>query len=177
VLGPLVAFGMLAVAPLAFHSIFLVSFCVAIVGVSILVLLVDPRSTAPDGATPDRAPSLGGALALLRVSRYRSLVLAGGALSLATASDAFIFLALQRKLDLGTSLFPLMFVGSSAVYMLLAVPMGALADRIGAAASCSADTRCSWRSTPCCSPPPTGCSCSPERWGCSAPTTRPPTAC
>jgi MFS family permease len=52
-------------------------------------------------------------------------------LSLATASDAFVFLALQRKLDLGTSLFPLLFVASSAAYMLLALPIGALADRVG----------------------------------------------
>jgi MFS family permease len=131
VLGPLVAFAILAVAPLAFHSIFLVSFCIAIVGVSILVLFVDPRSAAPDAAPAARPPSLRGAFALLRHRRYRALVLAGGALSLATASDAFIFLALQAKLDLGTSLFPLLFVGSSATYMLLAVPMGGLADRLG----------------------------------------------
>ena len=63
--------------------------------------------------------------------RYRALLIAGGALSLATASDAFVFLALQEKLDLGTSLFPLLFVGSAGTYMALAVPMGRLADRIG----------------------------------------------
>ena len=63
--------------------------------------------------------------------RYRAMLLAGAALSLATASDAFIFLALQETLDLGTSLFPLLFVGSAGTYMLLAVPMGRLSDRIG----------------------------------------------
>src|SRR5919197_4654398 len=131
VLGPLVAFAILAAAPQAFHSIFLVSFCIALVGLSIIVLFVDTRTTAPDAAAPARSPSLRGAFALLGVARYRSLLLAGGALSLATASDAFIFLALQRKLDLGTSLFPLLFVGSSVTYMLLAVPMGSVADRIG----------------------------------------------
>jgi MFS family permease len=131
VLGPLVAFAILAVAPLAFHSIFLVSFVIAIVGLSILVLFVDPRSAAPDGVVPPRPPSIRGAFALVKVPRYRSLLAAGGVLSLATASDAFIFLALQQKLDLGTSLFPLLFVGSSGTYMLLAVPMGSLADRIG----------------------------------------------
>jgi MFS family permease len=67
----------------------------------------------------------------VRLPRYRSLLIAGAALSLATASDAFIFLTLQRKLDLGTSLFPLLFVGSSAIYMVLAAPVGRLADRIG----------------------------------------------
>jgi hypothetical protein len=41
-IGPLLAFGLLAVSPLAFDSIFLVSFCIALVGVAILVLFVQP---------------------------------------------------------------------------------------------------------------------------------------
>ena len=130
-IGPLIAFGILAAAPLAFNSIFLVSFCVAIVGLAILVLFVQPKDVAPDAAEPKPAPSLRGAFALLAIPRYRALLFAGGALSLATASDAFLFLALQKKLDIGTSLFPLLFVGSASTYMLLAVPMGKLADRIG----------------------------------------------
>jgi MFS family permease len=130
-LGPLVAFALLAVAPFAFHSLFLVSFCVALVGFAVLVLFVDDRHILRGAAEPERAPSLRGAFALLELPRYRALLIAGGALSLATASDAFIFLALQDKLDLGTSMFPLLFVGSSLTFMLLAVPMGRLADRVG----------------------------------------------
>src|SRR5919198_1091823 len=101
------------------------------IGKGILVLFVDPKRAAADSGEPVRQPTLRGALRLVRIPRYRTLLVAGGALSLATASDAFIFLTLQRKLDLGTSLFPLLFVASSAIYMLLAVPMGRLADRIG----------------------------------------------
>ena len=130
-LGPLVAFALLALAPLAFQSVFIVSFCLAIVGLGILVLLVQPRAAVADAAEPPPAPSLRGAFALLRIPRYRALLVAGGVLSLATASDAFIFLALEDTVDLGTTLFPLLFVGNAAVYMLLAVPMGALADRVG----------------------------------------------
>jgi MFS family permease len=130
-LGPLVAFAMLALAPLAFDSIFLVSFCLALLGLGILVLFVDGRRPAPGAQAPARPPSLSGAFGLLRIRRYRALLAAGGALSLATASDAFVFLALQEQLDLGTSLFPLLFVGSASTYMLLAAPMGRLADRIG----------------------------------------------
>src|ERR671930_1835542 len=37
VLGPILAFAMLAIAPLAFHSLFMVSFCIALVGVGIHV--------------------------------------------------------------------------------------------------------------------------------------------
>ncbi len=130
-LGPLVAFGILAIAPLAFNSIFLVSFCLAVLGVAVLVLFVHPRQAAEGGAQPERPASLKGAFALVRLPRYRALLIAGAALSLATASDAFIFLVLSENLDLGTSLFPLLFVASSAVYMTLAVPAGRLADRIG----------------------------------------------
>jgi MFS family permease len=129
-LGPLVAFALLAIAPLAFTSVFLVSFCVAILGLGVLVLLVRPKEEEV-GAEPDRPASLRGALALVKVPRYRALLLAGGLLSLATASDAFVFLALQDTVDLGTSLFPLLFVGSAAAFMVLAVPMGRLADRFG----------------------------------------------
>jgi MFS family permease len=129
-LGPLVAFGLLLIAPLAFDSIFLISFCLAALGFGVLVLLVQPRAAHADDEVPAK-PSLRAAAALLGDARYRALLIAGGALSLATASDAFIFLVLQEQLDLGTSLFPLLFVGSAGTYMLLAVPMGRLADRIG----------------------------------------------
>ena len=47
-IGPLVAFGLLSIAPLAFDSLFLVSFCIAVVGVAVLVLFVDGRP--PPGA-------------------------------------------------------------------------------------------------------------------------------
>jgi MFS family permease len=131
-LGPLVAFGLLAIAPLAFNSVFVTSFCFAMIGLGILVLLVRPQADARRAAHADQPrPSLKKAFGLLAVPRYRVLLVAGGALSLATASDAFIFLALQEELDLGTSLFPLLFVGSAVTYMLLAVPAGRLADRIG----------------------------------------------
>jgi MFS family permease len=129
-LGPLVAFALLAIAPLAFTSVFLVSFCIAIAGLGVLVLLVRPKDEEV-GAEPERPASLRGAFALVRIPRYRALLMAGGLLSLATASDAFVFLALQDTVDLGTSLFPLLFVGSAAAFMVLAVPMGRLADRYG----------------------------------------------
>jgi MFS family permease len=133
ILGPLLAFALLAIAPLAFDAIFLVSFCIAVVGVAVLVLFVRPRSPAAETGGPAAPPRLTGAFGLLRNARYRALLVAAGALSLATASDAFIFLTIQDELDLGASLFPLLFIGSAGTYMLLAVPMGRLADRFGRA--------------------------------------------
>jgi MFS family permease len=129
-LGPLLAFAILAAAPLAFRSLFLVSFCFAIVGLAILVLFVDrqpARAPAPDAP----APSLRAAAGLLGHRRFRALVLAGGALGLTTASDAFVYLGLREHVDIDVSLFPLLFTGTAVVFMLLAVPVGRLADRVG----------------------------------------------
>ena len=56
-------------------------------------------------------------------------------LGLMTASDGFVYLALQRRMDFELRLFPLLFVGTAAVYMVLAAPIGRLADRFAARAS------------------------------------------
>ena len=58
-------------------------------------------------------------------------MVAGSALGLATISDGFLYLVLQRRLDFSTGLFPLLYVVTSLFYFVLAVPLGRLADRIG----------------------------------------------
>jgi MFS family permease len=130
-LGPIIAFALLAVAPLAFDSVFVVSLCLAVLGVGVLVAFVQPQTAAGEPGQPAAAPSLRRAFGLVRLPRYRALLLSGGALSVATASDAFVFLILQDRISLGMSLFPLLFVGSAATFMVLAIPVGRLADRIG----------------------------------------------
>jgi MFS family permease len=129
-LGPLIAFGLLAIAPLAFDTLFLVSFCFAIAGLGVIVLLVrEPKRATP---APDAEPvRLRGAFALLRESRYRGLFVAASVLALATTSDGFIYLTLQRQLDLDPALFPLLFTGTAVTWMVLAAPVGRLADKVG----------------------------------------------
>jgi MFS family permease len=127
-LGPLLAFGILALAPLAFTSVFLVSFCVALAGLGVIVLLVPKHRERTAGKPP---LSLRAIAPLLLVPRFRAVVVAASLLGVATISDAFLYLAMQRHLDLPPAAFPLLFVGSSLAFMLLAVPMGRLADRIG----------------------------------------------
>ena len=51
---------MLAIAPLAFDSIFLVSFCFAMLGLGILLLLVNGRDRAPGAVAPERPPRSAG---------------------------------------------------------------------------------------------------------------------
>jgi MFS family permease len=44
-----------------------------------------------------------------------------------------VYLLLQRRENLATGWFPLLAVGTSLAYLVLAVPLGALADRVGRA--------------------------------------------
>ncbi len=129
-LGPLVAAGLLALAPGSFDSVFIVSFCFAIVGVAVIGLLVEsPNSGTPPAGSPPVTTQL--VSQLLARPDFRALVLISSALALTTLSESFIFLTLQRKLDFNLSLFPLLYVGMALVYMVLAIPMGRLADRLG----------------------------------------------
>jgi MFS family permease len=131
-LGPLVAVGVLLAAPGSFSAVFAVSLCFAVLGLAVLVLFVQNRRAAEPRAEGPR-PGLRSAMALLGIPRYRTLVTIGSLLGLVTISDAFIYLGLQRALDLRNALFPLLFVGSALAFMLLAVPVGRLADRVGRA--------------------------------------------
>lgn len=131
-LGPLIGFGLLLLAPGSFDPIFVVSFCFALLGLGVLGLFVqNPTESDLPAQTREERVTLRDAAGLFRGRRFLALVVAGTVLSLATISDGFLYLGLQRNLDFDTSFFPLLFVGTSFVYMLLAVPIGRLADRIG----------------------------------------------
>jgi MFS family permease len=130
-LGPLIAFGLLALAPGSFRTLFFISFCFALVGVAVLLLLVDDPSRRAARAPAAAPPRLRGAVDLLRVPALRRLTIVAVALGLTTVSDGFIYLILQKRLDFDVSLFPLLFTGTAIVYMLLAAPAGRLADRVG----------------------------------------------
>jgi MFS family permease len=129
-IGPLLAFGLLAAAPRRYDTVFVVSFCFAIVGVAVITLLVRDVPSAPENPVSRRA-AMGRALALLHVPAFRNLTLAAAGLSLATLSDGFLYLGLQNRIGFAPRYLPLLFVGTAIVFMVLAVPMGKLADRIG----------------------------------------------
>jgi MFS family permease len=131
VIGPLIAFGMLVAIPQGFHSIFFVSFCFALIGLAVLVLFV--RNPAEQEAAREEAPPLTGrAIAqLLAIPQFAAVIAAAGVLALATMSDGFVYLGLQKNLGFGLHDLPLLYVATSVVYMALAVPVGRLADRVG----------------------------------------------
>ncbi|MFZ3474656.1 MFS transporter [Streptomyces sp. 4.24] len=155
-LGPLAAFFILSLTVDGYDAVFGVSACIAALGVVVLVLFVpsgaDPgaagaparpapaRPAAPAKPVPDTpaAPKPGAgavnvreALALLRLPRLRALAACAALLGLTTVSDAFLYLLLQDRTGIGEQWFPLLPLGTAAVFLLLAVPAGALADRIG----------------------------------------------
>ncbi|MFJ9936749.1 MFS transporter [Streptomyces virginiae] len=143
-LGPLAAFLILGVAVDGYDAVFGVSACVAALGVVVLMLFVPsgagdtpprPRPAAAPAAPPAPARPdpvrLRDAVALLRLPRLRALAICAVLLGLTTVSDAFVYLLLQRRTGIDDQWFPLLPLGTAAVFLLLAVPAGALADRIG----------------------------------------------
>jgi MFS family permease len=130
-LGPLVAFAVLRATVDGYDAVFAVSGCVAALGVLVLLLFVPRRVTPADAVRlPARPPALRDSLSLLRRPDLRRLTLCATLLGLTTVSDSFLYLLLQREGNLSAHLFPLLPLGTAAVFLLLAVPLGALADRV-----------------------------------------------
>ncbi|MFJ3809228.1 MFS transporter [Streptomyces sp. NPDC090073] len=131
-LGPLAAFLILRTAADGYDAVFGVSACVAVLGVLVLVLFVPGRRRGAPEAEEHRQPvRVHEALALLRLPRLRALAGCAALLGLTTVSDAFVYLLLQRRAGIGDEWFTLLPLGTATVFLLLAVPVGALADRIG----------------------------------------------
>ena len=128
-LGPLVAFALLLLVPGGYSSVFVASFAFGILGVAVLVLFVPDRRTGGGGA----GLPLRRLVTELTSPRLRRPLIAVGVLGLLTVGDGFLYLSLQHRDDFAARWFPLMYVGTNVVYLLLAVPVGRLADRVGRA--------------------------------------------
>ncbi|MFI1150905.1 MFS transporter [Streptomyces sp. NPDC020817] len=124
-LGPLAAFAVLWATADAYDAVFAVSFCTGLLGVLLLVLYVPSGAPAP----PVRRTPL--QHTALRDPAFRRILYAASLLGAATIGDSFLYLLLQRGLDLPPALFPLLPLGAAAGYLLLAVPAGRIADRVG----------------------------------------------
>ncbi|WP_392895305.1 MFS transporter [Streptomyces sp. LN699] len=124
-LGPLAAFAVLWATADAYDAVFAVSFCTGLFGVLLLALYVPAAAgrtgspPAPPRATPLHDPV------------FRRILAAAVLLGAATIGDAFLYLLIQRGLDLPPALFPLLPLGAAAGYLLLAVPAGRIADSRG----------------------------------------------
>jgi MFS family permease len=139
-LGPLAALGVLLAAGTAastdaYHAVFLGSLSAGILGLVVLLLFVRNHVAAPRAGAATRAetpalsrPRIG---SLLHSAPFRRLCLVAVLLSLVTIGDGFVYLVLQDRDDLPVAAFPLLAVGTSLAFVVLALPLGRLADRIG----------------------------------------------
>ncbi|MFF0269759.1 MFS transporter [Kribbella sp. NPDC004536] len=68
---------------------------------------------------------------LLRDADFRRCCGWAAGLGLFTITDSFVYLAVQRRWDIGTSVFPLLPLGTAGTFLLLAIPLGRVGDRVG----------------------------------------------
>jgi nitrate/nitrite transporter NarK len=87
--------------------------------------------SAPAQSVPASSTSIRAALALLHRRDLRRLAACALLLGLATISDSFVYLVLQRRFSIPTQWFALMPLGTAAAFLTLTVPLGRLADRVG----------------------------------------------
>jgi MFS family permease len=114
--------------PGAFDAVWVTSFVFALLGLASLFLFVQN----PVGAAISlRSFSSHEMWKLLKAPQFRSIVGAGILLSVASIEDGFLYLLLQQRGNVSTGFFPLFYVGTMCFYMLLAVPVGRVADRWG----------------------------------------------
>lgn len=130
-LGPVVAFYLLLAAPGDFDMVFVVSLCIA--GLGVLLLLGKVAEARSDRDPAGRAQiSLRGVGRLIAARpELRRMLVAAALLSALTVSDAFLYLTLLEQGAVSSRVFPLLFLATSLVYLVTAVPFGALADRFG----------------------------------------------
>ncbi|GAB3497290.1 MFS transporter [Amycolatopsis cihanbeyliensis] len=126
-LGPIVAFGLLAAVLGGYDLVFGASFGFAVIGVLILVFFV--RRPAPVSGA--RRGTLRAGLTALARPRLRRTCFAAGLLGLVTVGDMFLYLAIQQRIGLAPTVLPLLPLGTAVTFMLAATPAGRLADRVG----------------------------------------------
>ncbi|MEU5696803.1 MFS transporter [Actinosynnema sp. NPDC020468] len=127
-IGPLITFVLLYQIGNVAGPVFVVSACFAVVGLIVLIAFVREHPAKPDrGPTP----SIRAGLNLLKERQFRRVTLATTVLGLATLSDAFVFVLVQKATDVPLYLLPLLPLGTALIFLLAASPIGRLADRVG----------------------------------------------
>ena len=135
-LGPLLTFVLLASLGTAPEPIFVVSSVFAVLGLIVLAGFVP--ATPGRGSTPaprivpaGPRPSPATTVALLRDGGVRRAAVVAAVLGLATLSDAFVFLLIQKSAGVSPGFLPLLPLGTAAAFLIFATPIGRLADRVG----------------------------------------------
>jgi MFS family permease len=132
-LGPLIAFILLAQMPGGFDVLWVTSFLFAILGVAALWLYV-PKPKEELFLQPfwgERSISRRSLSVLFSSPRFVALAGCGLFLAVGTANDGFIYLILLEKGGANSGFLPLYYVATAAFYALFSIPAGVCADRFG----------------------------------------------
>ena len=142
-IGPLLAFALLAALPGSFVSIFVLSVGFALVGLAVIVAWVrNPRVLATTATEPQQQSILRNITGHWANGGYRRILLVGTGFGVFSIGDGFIYLVIfeASKTDaevgvsgFGFQWFPLLFAGTAIVFLATATPLGRLADRVGRA--------------------------------------------
>lgn len=136
VAGPLVAAFILWRLPNGYTTLFLISLTVSVAGLLVFWRFVrsPARATAP-AAAAEALPALAWRAHLGRClpPACRPLLMLAMPLAFFTVSEGMMFAHMQRSFDLAPHIQPLLPVATATVFLLLAAPMGWLADRLGSA--------------------------------------------
>jgi MFS family permease len=133
-IGPLIAFWVLSVVINGFRVVFVFSLGFAVVGLAVLLLIVpDLRPRRQAALLAGSAPSKPGRVSFRSLAnpQLAKIVVGATLLGLLTVGDAFLYLALQLRDNYANNYYALLMVGMNASYLVVAVPLGRLADRIG----------------------------------------------
>ncbi|MFD4673997.1 MFS transporter [Lentzea sp. NPDC058450] len=128
-LGPLITFLLLFQIGTVPGPIFAVSAAFAVIGLIVLVAFV--RDTPTDKVPKGPRPSFRAGLNLLTDRTFRRTTLSAGLLGLATVSDAFVYVLVQKATNISLGYLPLLPLGTAVVFLAAATPLGKLADRVG----------------------------------------------
>ena len=126
VLGPLLGFVILSQIRDGYDVVFVISLALAAVGVAVLVTFV--RSPAGISSDTVRAP-----FSSIWTPSFTRVAASAAILGVATVSDSFIYLSLQRTLGFDAAFLPLLYTATPTIYLTLATPFGWIADRVGIA--------------------------------------------
>ena len=130
-LGPALAFVLLWQLPRRYDAVFFTSLVMALLGLAALLLLVDEY---PDRRTSDRAaPASPWSHAVLAFAdrRLRPIVALATVFSIVTIGDVFLYVLLVQRSNVSSYWIPLFYTGTAVSFLMLAFPVGYLADRIG----------------------------------------------
>ncbi len=131
-IGPLLAFLLLAFLPGSFNLVWLVSFIFGALGVAAILLLVPDRARVTRYPQPRyEAAEQRAVTEIFADGRFARLLCCALLLPAMTLSDGFLYLLLQKASGINAAYMPLFPVATAGAYMLAAAPAGRLADRLG----------------------------------------------